>query len=72
MESARLHLLRFDHEITALSQQKSAKVAQMEKLTLLRAKISGDIEKMAGEFEGIETDLKGALKRNEWIEDSQK
>lgn len=72
MESARLHLLRFDHEITALSQQKSAKVAQMEKLTLSRAKISGEIEKMANEMEGIEKDLKGALKRNEWIEDSQK
>lgn len=72
LESARLHLLRFDHEITALNQQKSAKMAKIEKLAVLKVKICGEIEKKKNEIETFEKDLKGILKRNEWIEDHQK
>lgn len=72
LESARLHLLRFDHEITALSQQKSNHLAQIEKLNLLKVKIGGEIEKLGAEIVGIENELKGSLKRHEWIVDNQK
>ncbi len=72
MESACLHLLRFDHEISALSQQKSAHQAQLEKLSLSRTRLAGETEKMRGDIGNIEKELKELMKRNEWIEDNQK
>lgn len=72
LESARLHLLRFDHEITALNQRKTSQIAKIEKLALLKVKISGEIEKMGNEIEAIGKELKNAIKRSEWIEDNQK
>lgn len=72
MESAKLHLLRFDHEISALVQQKSSLQAQLEKLSLLRAKNADSIEKMRTEIGAIEKEMKELMKRNEWIEDNQK
>lgn len=72
MESARLHLLRFDHEISALQSQKLANQSELEKLSHLRAKIGTEIEKISNEIASIEKDLKETLKRNEWISDSQK
>lgn len=72
MESARLHLLRFDHEITALTQQKSNQSAQIERLQLLRAQISADTERIRNEISGIEKELKDSIKKNEWIIDNQK
>lgn len=72
MESARLHLLRFDHEISAMQTQRSTKQSELEKLTHLRAKIGSEIEKISGDILSMEKDLKETLKRNEWINDSQK
>ena len=72
LESARLHLLRFDHEITALQTQKSFGSTELEKLALLRTKLGSEIEKISCEIGSNEKELKEMLKRNEWIGDAQK
>ena len=72
MESARLHLLRFDHEMSSLQNQKSSHQLELEKLTLSRTKIGAEIEKISGEIGTIEKELKDSLKRNEWIQDAEK
>lgn len=72
LESARLHLLRFDHEIRALNQEKTNQMAKIENLRILKDEILSEIEKRGNEIEGIEKELKNAVKRNEWIQDNQK
>lgn len=67
-----MHLLRFDHEIAALSQQKSHQSAQIERLQLLCSQITSDLERIVGEILGIERELKDLSKKNEWIIDNQK
>lgn len=47
-------------------------MTKIEKFTMLKVKICGEIEKMTNEIEAIEKELKNLVKRNEWIEDNQK
>lgn len=72
LESARLHLLRFDHQITALTQQKSFQIGQLEKLSLLRSKIENDLKKMREEVSSNEKELEEMFKKNSWIQDNQR
>ena len=72
LESARLLLLQFDHQIASLSHQKSTKTAELEKLAHFRVKIGDEIEKGRSEILLLEKGMKEMVKRNEWIEDNQK
>ena len=72
LESARLHLLRFDHEISALTHQKSANQSRLERISMERMKIAGEMAKLKeGIVEG-EKELQEIMKKNAWIEDNRK
>ena len=72
LESARLHLLRFDHQITSLSQKKSFQMDQLEKLSLLRVNLAADLKKVKEEIFETEKELEEMSKKNCWIEDNQR
>ena len=57
---------------TCLQNEKSSHQSEMEKLIQFRTKIGLEIENISNRIWTIEKELKEALKRNEWINDSKK
>jgi chromosome segregation ATPase len=72
LESARLHLLRFDHEISALLQERASLNGLLEKVSLKRVKLQSEFERIEQELESLEKDMKDMKRKNEWIGDSEK